>query len=351
MRVRDDLWFHAADDFTAHIFRREVAAALEGDWPERARALRSCGEAGAALSCSCCGVNQVVPFRCGARSCPSCARIASAAAVDKLMARLTWALEVKRIRELWEGPGWPAPKVLQMLTLTQQTPFAYGDGRRFHFPALRKAIRRARDGWSASWRMMPWGQRIKDRSPSGQLGTRLRRDIAWAMGVEVAPGGMVHVHAAVLGERVREEDVRKPWEQSIGRRGFVRVSPVKEDAGTLRKAFAETLKYVSKGEKGPRRYDRAAVMELAFRGTRRVEMGGAFRTRGELLGPRDIMYQGANPCPCGTGSPLDWVGVIAPPLVAANGGYGIATTHEVQARLRAMEILRAHHETQNRETA
>src|SRR4051812_21936371 len=66
-----------ADEIGAHVFRHQVAEQLGAEWPQRARGLVSCGEAGAVLVCADCDCSHIVPYRCAARSCPSCAHIAS----------------------------------------------------------------------------------------------------------------------------------------------------------------------------------------------------------------------------------------------------------------------------------
>lgn len=348
----DILPFWAADDLSTHHYRRQVARELEVDWGARARALRDCGEAGAAVRCGCCASPHVLPFRCGARTCPSCARIASAVSVDRLMARVGFAFDRRRMEQNWEGQGWERRKGWYKVTFTQQEPDKYGDDARFKVPRLAASLRRLRDAFPRFYRATAWGARVRYRTRSGRMSTRTRHDVAWALGLEVAPGGLVHAHALFYGERIEERDLRAAWQSAIARRGQIHMRKVHgESPDELREALTETLKYVGKGEKGTRRYERAAAVELALRGIRRVEMGGALRTRGELVGPRDLVYHDAAACPCGGARGWEWVGIVPPLKVLANGGFGIATTTDAEKRIAAVgferwaaERLRLNHE-------
>ena len=71
---------HPPDPAWMYAYRQEVSAAL-GDlwtvcesWDSRSMALRDCGLAGVVLKCNSCGTRHLVPYRCGARTCPTCSR-------------------------------------------------------------------------------------------------------------------------------------------------------------------------------------------------------------------------------------------------------------------------------------
>lgn len=313
-----------ADDLGAHVFRHQVARALWQEWPQRAKALESCGEAGARIRCSCCQAAHLAPYRCGARSCPTCAHIASAVAVDRVAARAERAVELGAATT-WEGDGWPRSKQWYMLTLTQQTAGRYGDRSRYELVNLVPAIRRVRRGWGPFWRTTRWGSLVIAPSPyTGRRGSRTRRDVMFAMGLEVAPGGMVHAHASVYGEAVEETELRKLWQAAIGRAGFVKLRRMQAATpDDFRQSLRETLKYVTKGERGPRRHEVAALVERALQRIRRVELGGALRLRGDLASPQSLVYASAQQCEgCGEKGQWEWGGMRAPEYVVENGGFG-----------------------------
>ncbi|MGH7690544.1 MAG: transposase zinc-binding domain-containing protein, partial [Gemmatimonadaceae bacterium] len=72
----------------ARAFRQGLAGALGEAWPARAHALRNCGVGAVQLKCKACSTTHLVPFRCGARTCPTCARIAAAAIAGRIAARV-----------------------------------------------------------------------------------------------------------------------------------------------------------------------------------------------------------------------------------------------------------------------
>lgn len=334
-----------ADDLGAHVFRHRVAAALSPWWRTRAHGLETCGEAGARLRCSCCSSVHVAPYRCGARSCPTCAHIASAVSVDKLAARVERAMPAGSLDTLWEGPSWPREKSWLMFTGTQQTAGAKGDDSRYEHAALLASIRRVRGAWGPFWRSTAWGARVYQRSPTtGILGTRLRRDVAFAMGIEVAPGGMVHLHAAIYGEYNRERDrdhVWRQWREAIGKAGFITVKPMKAATpDDFKDSLREVLKYVSKGERGERRALHAAAIERAMRQVRRVEMGGAIRGAVRNIDPLDLASHRQSCTDCGANEQWQWAGLRGPEYVIANGGFGLDTMERLRRNVKDETVRR-----------
>jgi hypothetical protein len=314
-----------ADETAVHVYRHQVAEALALDWPQRAKGLRSCGEAGAVLYCAECDRGHVVPYRCNARSCPTCAHIASAVVVEKLAKRAEKAVLDLNVATTWDYDGKPQTKSWRLITPTQQTAHARGDDRRFHPRELRRSILRVRRSWGPFWRSLSWGRPRRVKHPeTGKPTMRARRDTMFAMGIEVAPGGLVHAHAAVYGEYLPGPAVTASWEKFIDRRGRVGMERLRmATPDEFRKSLHEVLKYVSKGEPNARQSERAAMIELAMRGIRRVEMGGALRKIS--VSSKDIITTTAPPCvECGTvQGKWRWGGLRAPEYVTENGGFGV----------------------------
>lgn len=333
-----------ADAVAVHVYRHQVADELAGAWPQRSNALRSCGEAGAVLFCAECDCSHVVPYRCTARSCPTCAHIASAVTVERLAKRSEAALRDLRIDDQWGGVGPHRRKTWKLLTATQETAGDYAEDSRFEVRALDRSIQRVRRAWGPFWRSSPWGKPLVMRHEvTGRKTIRSRKDTIFAMGIEVAPGGMVHLHAAIYGEYVPDTEIRAQWERQLGRGGYVKLNRMADDsAESFRKSLHEVLKYVSKGEASGRQHIRAAAVELAMRGVRRVEMGGAIR-RMQQLTNQDVIKSAAPPCAdCGTaGGKWRWGGLRNRAYVEANGGFGVDRWTDIREIPEARGDLRA----------
>jgi hypothetical protein len=351
-----------ADDLGAHYFRHEVATFLTR-WPKRATALVNCGEAGARCDCGTCGTPHVLAYRCGARTCPTCAYIAAAVAGDKVSKRSAAAFEALGIDDLWEGRPInykerspsdaskpkrsrrrrstdlfkPRRKSWRLVTLTTETEGTTAEAR-YELVALRKRAKLARTALGAWWRATPWGQRINDVSArTGRATKRARRDTIYIAGLEISPGGtklpdgslslggVVHVHLAVYGEFVSDWYLAQLWKEHCAIGGFIDVRTIKaKTAKDFRDALAEVLKYVSKGDKAPgSRAERAAAVECAFRNVRRVEMGGAIRLVPSITS-KDVAVEGHVCSACGEASMWKWRGIRSPNYVRANGGFGVS---------------------------
>lgn len=315
-----------ADDAGAHVFRHKVASLLAPDWPVRARALANCGEAGARLDCRACGREHVNPYRCAARSCPTCAHLASAIAVEKLAARARGALEQLAELGCWEGlQPRPQRRLWRLLTLTS-LPHAKTRRGLFDPAPLRRQLRRVRRAWGPFWRATSWGRRVEDVSSRARRTYRARRDTCFAMGLEVAPGGIVHLHAAVYGEYIPQPELVTRWREVLGQP--VQVVDVRamrgSDEAEFKKALREVLKYATKGDKEPGvRANRAAAIELAMRGLRRVESGGALRSTAALDSLRLIEAEAQCCASCGAAEGWKWRGMRSPAYVERNGQFGL----------------------------
>lgn len=328
-----------ADDPRAHYFRRAVAAALEPWWPRRAVALATCGEAGARCDCADCGTPHVLPYRCGARACPTCARQASAIACEKVARQAeSAALE---LLEPWDGIGPARKKAWRVLVLT--TAAAKTEAERYDADTLRASVLAVRRAWGPFWRGTPWGRRVHDVSKRGKPTKRVRRDTLAAMGMEIGDGGMVHIHAAIYGEFVDAQTIAAAWKKACPMGGHVYVRLMREhrggppvtsaSSGAFRNALREVLKYLTKGHKTAAdlgagalvsRARRAAAAEYALRNQRRVETCGALRLV-PSVSAEDVATEGKACTSCSAApSAWTWRGLRAPEYVRQNGGFGVA---------------------------
>lgn len=342
-----------ADDPGAHAFRREVARHLERlGWATRARNLASCGEAGARCDCGDCGTPHVLPYRCGARSCPTCAHSAAAIVCERVAKRIEIALASLRMDELWEGQERVYPRTGKLserrvtrrrrcrwrtsaarekrwkhVILTTRAPQSAAE--RFDLATMREYALEVRRAVGALWRSTPWGRRVHDVSPSGRPTKRARRDTLYVCGIEAGEGGMVHVHLAVYGEYVADWHLARLWKAACRYGGFVKIKGMRgSDAEGLRAALREVLKYVTKGDKQPgQRARRAAVIECAFRGIRRLEVGGAIRLVPNVTA-KDVATASRECEACGGARSWRWRGVRAPDYVRRNRGFGISHVYD-----------------------
>jgi hypothetical protein len=145
---------------------------------------------------------------------------------------------------------------------------------------------------------------------------------------------MIHLHIAIYGEYVAQRHLQALWGDALGVQApVVDVRSVK-GAGGIAEALREVLKYVCKGEKGPRQAARAAAVELAFRNVRRIEVGGALRAiklpetnsdGGEDPQQEDLHSKAVAACEvCGTPGEWVWLGIVSATVVWENGGFGVA---------------------------
>ncbi len=318
-----------ADPEWVYTFREAVATELSGDWPERATALLACGSDAVLMTCGSCGAPTYVPCRCGARTCPTCAWLAAAKIADRMAARVR--VHDKLMQEQpWDGPGPAVRRSWKHVVLTRR---AAADRRsRFNPETLQALVRDTRTAVTGFWRRTAWGRQVRDPGVRKQ---RARRDTSYVCAVEVAPGGMVHVHTLVYGEYIPQRQLQEIWTRVLGESlAIVNIQNVKENgsegvAATLR----EVLKYATKGEKGVRdQACHAAAVELAFRHVHRVSIGGALRGVKDGtsdLGTEDVRSEDlydthAAACEaCGTVGEWLRVGFVSREAVARNGGFGL----------------------------
>lgn len=343
----DVLMEQLADDPRAHYFRREVAKHLDGTWSRRALALRTCGEAGARCDCDHCGAAHVLPYRCGARACPTCARSASALKCEKIALQAESATSLQLL-EPWDGIGPAHKKGWRMLHLTTRAKGT--EDERYQEDTLGLYVDAVRRAWGPFWRSTSWGNRRHCVSKSGGPSKRVRRDTLAAMGIEIGDGGMVHIHAAVYGEFIPDTVIAHHWaqacrDQGIQLGGFVKINRMRYKRGDrkgelltscddegFRDALHEVLKYLTKGHKAanlPERAGRAAAAEYAMRGVRRVETCGALRLV-PSIDEKDLATNQQACEACGVEGAWTWRGVRAPHYVQRNKGFGLTTIRDEQ---------------------
>ena len=227
----------------------------------------------------------------------------------------------------------------KLLTLTSRAPIDLN--LRFNVSYLRRRVSQVRKAASALWRLTAWGKQCRDVDTGRK---RARRDTSYILAVEVAPGGMVHVHMAVYGEFVPQAQLQAFWSEALGETARVYIQAVRgpsEVAGALR----EVVKYATKGEKDRRSQARhAAAVELAFRGVKRISMGGALRN--VRIDDNDGAQEDANSDSCDETKHLGcdncgfvggWCheGYVSPEVVGHNMGFGPITG----TLLRALDVI------------
>lgn len=205
---------HEPDDPHAYEHRDAVAdALLKGvngfKWRTRSRAMKDCGRAGVHLRCNACGAPHIVPYRCGARTCPTCARKTAAAIAARVEARI--ADHDRRMQsEEWDGGGRSRNREWKHVVHTCRAT-RDADGR-FDPTALRANVLRVRKAFPRFWRMTPWGAQVRDALTSRK---RSRRDTSYVLAEEIAPGGVVHIHALVYGEYVSQSELQELWSKAL----------------------------------------------------------------------------------------------------------------------------------------
>jgi hypothetical protein len=343
---------HPAPDLSAppdpsgmYRYRDSVAAALATVAPllgdsgksrglRRACALRDCGRAGIAIECCVCGAPHIVPYRCGARTCPACSR-RHAARIAERTARRAAVHDLIMENEPWDGHTvYPQRRSWRHLTLT--TPAPHDLETRFDPRVLKATVRRVRAAVSRFWRRSPYGAQKRDQLTGRK---RSRRDTSYIVGIEVAPGGMVHAHMLIYGEFVSQARLERAWSLAFGQPAFVFVRSLRGSNG-IESAIKEALKYATKGEADERtQAAHAAAVELAFWNVKRLSIGGAMRgihagdqkPDGDDGRPEDLHARKQLACmACGAIGLWKWRGALAPSAVLGRGGYGLVTAIEVQ---------------------
>lgn len=304
-------------------FRAKVAGHLDEAWPTRANAMRQCGLSAVQLNCNGCSTAQIVPFQCGARTCPTCAPLSARGIARRVGARATVHDLIMEV-EPWDGDGPKQKRSWRLVTFTSRAD--HDLNARFDPPALRKRVRHVRGLFGKFWRLTPWGKQVR---PYGFGRKRSRRDTSYIYAQEVSPRGMVHTHVLVYGEYINQAQLQIWWEQ-VMKEPIARVHV--EGITSVEDALREVLKYATKGEKGIRaQSERAASVECALRNVHRTAIGGALRrvkiadcegatvdaTADDLHDTIELHCHA-----CGLVGEWHWSGILEPGIVQENGGFG-----------------------------
>jgi len=243
-----------------------------------AEQMSSCGDWYMA-TCPECG-SDVKPRQghCDSRICPACA----AARADKIYGQLldpVLALYRKRPR------GWR----MRLITLTLRKPALVGES------YIRSSVRKllGHPGTQGAITTV-WRSRLKVAG-AGMI-----------IGLEVAPGGMVHVHCLYLGPWVDKGDLVSYWKAKTG--AYIVDIKMVKPGESMRGAVREVTKYVTKGLASGEP-DLAVWALMALKGKRRIREYGTF------LGLQSDPDAETKPlrCPCcGYEGPLDQGRALTP---------------------------------------
>lgn len=234
----------------------------------------------------------------------------------------------------WEGTGIPRSgrigdrhgRAWMLVTLTSPAP--EDEAERWDPERLSEAVDRVSKAFGDWWKATPWGQCSTVRE-----GRKVRRDTSYAASLEIAPGGMVHVHALIYGEYVAQKRLAELWGEAleIGGPAVLDVRAVDPEDPTA--GIREALKYATKGSGDrSRQAVRAAAVECAFQNVRRVRIGGRlYHVQGESLeaGSEDVEADDVHdhheaPCEsCGLLGEWEWTVRLPPKSVDLNGGWGL----------------------------
>jgi len=254
-----------------------------------------------------------------------------------MLERITPALRVHDLEmevEPWNGPG--SEKVRGWKLITGTTPARETD--RFdpeHLKDQRTEVVRA---FRKFWRTTPWGRHVRDGGKHSPK--RARMDTSYVMSIEVAPGGMVHWHALIYGEFVPQAELQERWEGALGVE--LALVDVRSIDGDSVRALREVVKYVTKSEGSiHEKAAHLACIEVAFKGTRSVMMGGAIVRIRKSLGELELEEGKAEDChdelvssceACGTIGEWRFSGPAGRHAVEANGGFGVESFEAQQPR-------------------
>ena len=313
------------DSGADYAYRNAVADVLGPVWRERAAAMRDCGHAGVKMLCLHCGRMSVFPARCGARTCPTCARRAWLMVVQRAEERLA-LFDLMQLGQAYEGPGAPQRLSYKLLTLT--VPVPHDRAQPFDPDALRDQVCMIRKAFRRFWRKTIWGRQIPDPITGRR---RSRRDTAFILALEIGQGGNVHLHVLVYGEYVPQAHLQNLWSEVVGEQlAIVDVREARHRAGALRYCLKYLLKAAGSARPRP---EHAAAVEYALRRVRRVEMGGALwgataagesPVSGEDVSGADLTEAERGACAsCGKSGSWSWKGRADPSEVAALGGFSL----------------------------
>ncbi len=337
------------DDAPTHRFRLAVAAVVaELGWQGRSTGLGLCGRAGIEVTCGGCSCPTLVPYRCGARTCPTCARASAAGVSQRIASRITLHDAALATVE-WDGPTrrkpgvhWECPihrdrckcwqlRQWRLVTLTRRsTP-----GAPWNLEAIRAQVKQASALLAYWWKLTEWGRQVRD---AGSRKKRSRLDTSCVWGLEIAPGGMVHFHVIVYGEYLAQSALHRAWRAALAHLGVqdptdggARVEALR--GGSVSESIREVLKYATKGAQKdgvdamPTALQ-AGIVEVAFRSIRRTGIKGALRkfAAPEILDTTlaDLHDDHVMSCEaCGVVGEWHFGEIVGRNAVHRNNGYGL----------------------------
>jgi hypothetical protein len=155
---------------------------------------------------------------------------------------------------------------------------------------------------------------------------------------------MVHLHIAVYGEYIPQKQLQALWGDALGVQAPVVDVRTVKGAGGIAAALREVVKYCTKGISGPRQAAHAAAVEAAWKGVRRLEVGGALRRirlpetksdGGEDIQQEDLHSKAVASCEvCGTKGAWIWLGIMSASFVEENAGFGLARDYVPRPEMR-----------------
>lgn len=201
---------------------------------------------------------------------------------------------------------------------------------RFKPENLQAAVKRVRKAVGPWWRRTPWGRQVTN--PDSRT-KRVRKDTSLAYALEIAPGGMVHVHALVYGEYVAQAELARAWGKALGMNGPAVVHIRSVDPEDPTRGIREALKCATKGQgKRGEQAARAAAVEYAFAHVHRVAISGALRgircrsvdPDAEDVQAEDVHDECEAACEaCGALGSWVWERIVSHKMVEMNDGWGV----------------------------
>ncbi len=263
-----------------------------------------------------------------------CARRGAAAVADRILERIR-VHDLIMESEPWDGPGeshhWSGGdrhgRAWKLVTLT--FPAVSHKQARFEPEALREAVQRVRKAIMPWWRATPWGRQVRRGSRKKQV----RRDTSLVYAIEIAPGGMVHVHLLVYGEYWDQGELARTWGKALGLDGPAVADIRTVDPDDPTHGIREALKYATKAE-GTRQEQavRASAVEYALFNVHRVGIAGALRKiKGHSRDPssedvhaEDLHDEFEAACEaCGAIGSWAWERIVSDRVIEGNGGWGL----------------------------
>lgn len=229
------------------------AGKLRRRFKRQANRLRECGQLISVRTCRDCGTNVPSTARvlttCQLRSCPTCARYMANAARSKGRQLLD---------QMTKTPG------CSFFALHLSSRFDPSDPAAFAINAIAARCKSVKEAAKYVW------NRVLKHPGAGFI-----------TAIEVAPGGMAHIHAIYYGRYQDVNVIRAAWLEKLPDSPQIRIDALAKPEDAVPEVFKYMMKLAS-----PRNDERAgywmdpvlaARVEVALSGKRRSESYGAFR--------------------------------------------------------------------------